>query len=96
MFHRVVGFDWYATGYCISHFDERWGLSIKCSIKEWDKVDLLMKGIRSFPIANRRFRWLFLFLKALFFSQDLQQFCTPEDLSIVMSVILIIMIALNK
>ena len=24
----VVGFDWYATGYCISHFDEKWGLYI--------------------------------------------------------------------
>ena len=22
----VVGFDWYATGYCISHFDEKWGI----------------------------------------------------------------------
>ena len=23
-----VGFDWYVTGYCISHFDVRWGLII--------------------------------------------------------------------
>ena len=26
--HPSVGFDWYTTGYCISHFDERWELRI--------------------------------------------------------------------
>ena len=41
----VVGFDWYATGYCISHFDERWGL-VMDNVSE-ENIDLLMKGLRS-------------------------------------------------
>ena len=39
----VVGFDWYATGYCISHFDERWGL-VLTNVSEED-IDLLVKGL---------------------------------------------------
>ena len=47
------GYDWYVTGYCISHFDERWGLSIdECMGME--VVDLLVKGLRSSPTANGR------------------------------------------
>ena len=48
----VVGFDWYATGYCISHFDERWGLEM-INVSE-DDVDLLVKGLRSSSIAKGR------------------------------------------
>ena len=48
----VVGFDWYATGYCISHFDERWGLLVK--IESEVDIDLLVKGLRSSSIAKGR------------------------------------------
>ena len=48
----VVGFDWYATGYCISHFDERWGL-VLTNVSEED-IDLLVKGLRSSSIAKGR------------------------------------------
>ena len=48
----VVGFDWYATGYCISHFDERWGL-VLTNMSEED-IDLLVKGLRSSSIAKGR------------------------------------------
>ena len=47
-----VGFDWYATGYCISHIDERWGLVIKNESDE--NIDLLVKGLRSSSIAKGR------------------------------------------
>ena len=48
----VVGFDRYATGYCISHFDERWGLALGDE-PEVD-IDLLVKGLRSSSIAKGR------------------------------------------
>ena len=48
----VVGFDWYATGYCISHFDERWGLVMEYVSVE--NIDLLLKGLRSSSIAKGR------------------------------------------
>ena len=44
-----VGIDWYAMGYCISHFDERWGLHATSLRKE--NIDLLEKGVKS-PPAN--------------------------------------------
>ena len=40
----VGDFDWYAMGYCISHFDERWGLTIRRRVEE---IDLLVKGLKS-------------------------------------------------
>ena len=40
-----VGIDWYAMGYCISHFDERWGLYATSLRKE--NIDLLEKGLKS-------------------------------------------------
>ena len=48
----VVGFDWYATGYCIGHFDERWGLVIIYMSEEY--IDLLVKGLKSSSIAKGR------------------------------------------
>ena len=47
-----VGFDWYATGYCISRFDERWGLVMNNEPKE--DIDLLVKGLRSSSTAKGR------------------------------------------
>ena len=46
----VVGFDWYATGYCISHFNERWGLEMGNESEE--DIDLLVKCLRSSSIAK--------------------------------------------
>ena len=40
-----VGIDWYAMGYCISHFDERWGLHATGLRKE--NIDLFEKGLKS-------------------------------------------------
>ena len=40
-----VGIDWYAMGFCISHFDKRWGLHATSLRKE--SIDLLEKGLKS-------------------------------------------------
>ena len=81
----VVGFDWYATGYCISHFDERsWGLRIDDKMG-MEGVNLLVKGLRSSPIAEKRIRFLYLSLGSLFFSQvfaPLKEFCELDGLVI--------------
>ena len=80
----VVGFDWYATGHCISHFDERWGLRI-VDDKGMEGVNLLVKGLRSTPISTKRIRFLCLILQSLFFSQiitPLKEFCKLHRLII--------------
>ena len=81
----LVGFDLYATGYCISHFDERWGLRIDNQMG-MEGVNLLVKGLRSSPIAKKRIRSLVLILEsALFFSQvfaPLKEFCELDHLII--------------
>ena len=48
----VVGLDWYATGYCISHFNERWVLIIEQCIME-ENISLLVKGLRSSTTISR-------------------------------------------
>ena len=79
-----VGFDWYATGYCISHFDERWGLTIRYYNMGMDGIDLLVKGLRSSPITKGRIQYLLLSLKSSF-SQvitPLRKFCQLHHLII--------------
>ena len=79
----VVGYDWYATGYCISHFDERWGLLIFDDNMGMEGVNLLVKGLRSSPIAKKRIQYLS--LHSLSFSQlvvPLKEFCELEYLYI--------------
>ena len=44
-----VGIDWYAMGYCISHFDERWGLHAASLRKK--NIDHLEKGLKSSSIS---------------------------------------------
>ena len=83
--YPVVGFDWYATGYCISHFDERWGLDIRDYNMGMEGIDLPVKGHKSSPVAKRRIRYLHLSLSSLFFSQvmtPLREFCELHDLMI--------------
>ena len=80
----VVGFDWYVTGYCISHFDERWGLRIDEDMG-MEGVNLLVKGLTSSPTSTKRIRFLFLILQSLFFSQiitPLKEFCKLHRLAI--------------
>ena len=79
----VVGFDWYATGYCISHFDERWELVIVDGNAREDGIDLLVKGLKSSPVAIGRIRSLF--ISSLSVSQVISQlrvFCQLDNLVI--------------
>ena len=73
-----VGFDWYVTGYCISHFDERWEPNIDDNNMGMEEIDLMVKGLRSSPIAKGRIRCLNLTLDLLSFSRvftPLREFC---------------------
>ena len=44
-FSGVVAFDWYITGYCISHFDVKWDIAISYATEGC--IDLLVKGLKS-------------------------------------------------
>ena len=73
----VVDFDWYATGYCISHFDERWGLHVYDNMG-MDSYDLLVAGLRSSDVVKGGIHYLHLSLKSLSFFQvitPLREFC---------------------
>ena len=48
-----VGIDWYAMGYCISHFDERWGLHATSLRKK--NIDLLEEGLKSPPKGTLKY-----------------------------------------
>ena len=52
-----VGFDWYATGYCINRFDERWRVDIRDTASEAG-LDLLVKGLKSFSDVKGRIQAL--------------------------------------
>ena len=83
--YPVVGFDWYATGYCISHFDERWVLHIDDREMGIEGVNFLVKGLRSSPIAKKIIRYLHLSLKSFSFHQviaPLSTFCELHRLVI--------------
>ena len=51
-----VGIDWYAMGYCISHFDERWGLHATSLRKK--NIELLEKGLKSPPIGRLKYLYI--------------------------------------
>ena len=73
-----VGFDWYATGYCISHFDKQWGLLVSN-----EGMDLFLKGLRSSSTAEGRIQYLYLI--ELPFSQTfspLREFCQLHSLKL--------------
>ena len=42
-----VGIDGYAMGYCISHFNERWGLRATAGLRK-ETIEFLEKGLKSF------------------------------------------------
>ena len=80
----VVGFDWYATGYCISHFDEKWGLYIHDNL-EMEGFDLLFKGHGSSLLNRGKIQYLNLHLSIKsYFSRVigpiLYQFCELRNL----------------
>ena len=78
----VVGFDWYATGYCISHFDERWGIYVFDNMG-MDNYDLLVTGLQFSAVVKGRIHFLHLSLKSLSFSQvitPLREFCKLDHL----------------
>ena len=69
-----VGFDWYVTGYCISHLHVRWSLIIDPD----SRIDLFLKSSGSSP--NGRIQYLSLHELSLsqVFSQ-LEEFCQLLD-----------------
>ena len=78
-----VGFDLYVTGYCISHFDEGWGLGIDDS----SEIDLLVKGVRSSPVVKGMIWHLDLGLESFSFSQiitQIREFCGLDCLKILL------------
>ena len=54
----VVGFDWYATGYCISHFNRGWDLTVFANFLNGDTIDLFLKGLRLSPEPKGKIRSL--------------------------------------
>ena len=53
-----VGFDWYVTGYCISHFDVEWRLATEHAYATDENIDLLLKGLKSSPISKGKIQTL--------------------------------------
>ena len=83
----LVGFDWYVTGYCVSHFDVKWGLIVKnMSLATKEKtIDLLVKGLKSAPIAKGRIYEIYIHYTDLFLFQiffDLKEFCQLQSLGL--------------
>ena len=78
------GFDWYVTGYCISHFDERWGLHVydNMGMDNYNSV-LLVAGLQFSAVAKGKIHYLHLSLMSLSFSQvitPLREFCKLDHL----------------
>ena len=76
-----VDFDWYVTGFCISHFNKRWELKITDTNVREEGINLLVKGLRSTPIAEGRIRLLC--IESLPISQaftSLREFCQLDSL----------------
>ena len=76
----VVGFDWYATGYCISHFDVRWGLEMTNESEE--NIDLLVKGLRSSSIVKGRILSLDMYASSLSVIITLREFSRLKKLKL--------------
>ena len=82
-----VGFDWYVTGYCVSHFDLRWGVNIyRLSHATKEKaIDLLVKGLKSAPIAKGRIYEIYVNDSELSLFQifhELKEFCQLQSLEL--------------
>ena len=83
-----VGIDWYALGYCISHFDKKWGVFATGLRKE--DIDLLQKGLNSLPSTDqkqdrRTLSYLYISKSEVSVSQvitSLGEFCWLESLEL--------------
>ena len=80
-----LGFDWYATGYCISHFEERWELAIlkRYNLKVELGIGLLLKGLLS--LSNAKGKIHSLYVGSLSLSQTispLKTFCQLHSLQL--------------
>ena len=72
----LVGADWYATGYCISHFNERWGLVLKDAT--YVNIDVLVMGLRSTSVAKGNIQVMEMISSSFSLSQifsQLRRFC---------------------
>ena len=78
----LVGFDWYAIGYCISHFDGRWGLEMYDVSVE--NIDLLVRGLRSSSFAKRRILSLKICRSSLSVTIKLREFSRLKNLELSM------------
>ena len=80
-----VRFDWYAIGYCISHFDKIWGLLVDLDMRELG-IDLLVKGLRSSPIAKGKIWYLSIqklpLSKVQVMITELKDFCQIDSLDL--------------
>ena len=80
-----VGIDWYAMGYCISHFDEQWGLYATGLRKE--NIDILEKGLKSHnsTSVSRKLKYLHISKSEVSVSTviaSLGEFCQLECLEL--------------
>ena len=73
-----VGFDWYVTGYCVSHFDVEWGLLISEHATD-ENIDLLVKGLRSSPTVKGKIQELHIYSLCKYLIQ-LEEFCQLHTL----------------
>ena len=78
----LVDFDWYIMGYCISHFDIRWQLSL--NNKSEQSIDLLVKGLMSSSsIVKERILWLDICNSSIsVIIKKLKEFCRFDHLSL--------------
>ena len=77
-FSKVVAFDWYITGYCISHFDVKWDISIFYATEGC--IDLLVKGLRSSPTTKGKTSILSVSSKFSKIFTQLREFCQLDTL----------------
>ena len=77
-FSGVVAFDWYITGYCISHFDVKWEISISYATEGC--IDLLVKGLRSSPTTKGKIYALTLSSEFSEIFTQLREFCQLHTL----------------
>ena len=84
-----VGIDWYAMGYCISHFDESWGLHIHATNLRKENIDLLRKGLDEESLQKKApgasLKYLYMSKSGLPVSQvftSLKKFCQLERLDV--------------
>ena len=77
-FSGVMAFDWYITGYCMSHFDVKWDIGISYATEGC--IDLLVKGLRSSPTIEGKIYALTLSSEFSEIFTRLREFCQLHTL----------------